>query len=99
MLRHFPLFHLGDEVDHLSAIVGAASSPFTRNRCLVRSMALLWLLRTRGEPAELVLGVRKRGGNFEAHAWTLAGQGLVGEPREAIAEFAVMTTSGASRSR
>jgi len=96
-LRHFPFFHLKDDIEHLSLIAGVASSPFPRNRCLVRSMALLWLLRTRGEPAELVLGVRKRGGNFEAHAWTLSEQGLIGEPWEAIAEFAVMTSSGTSR--
>jgi hypothetical protein len=96
-LRHLPLFHLSDDIEHLSSMANVASGPFPRNRCLVRSMALLWLLRTRGEPAEVVLGVRKREGNFEAHAWTLSEQGLIGDHAEAIAEFAVMTTSGTSR--
>jgi len=93
-LRHFPFFHLSDDTEHLSSIAGMASGLFPRNRCLVRSMALLWLLRTRGESAEVVLGVRKRGEQFEAHAWTLSEQGLIGEHAEAIAEFAVLTSSG-----
>lgn len=93
-LRHFPFFHLGIDIDQVSSLAGMASGIFPRNRCLVRSMALLWLLRTRGESAEVVLGVRKRGEHFEAHAWTLSEQGLIGEHAEAIAEFAVLTSSG-----
>ena len=76
-----------------------ASSLFPRNRCLVRSMVLLWLLRSRGESAEVVLGVRKRAGVFEAHAWTVAERGLIGDRPEVIAEFeTLMTSAGPQRS-
>ncbi len=71
-----------------------ASSVCPRNLCLVRSMVLLWLLRTRGESAEVVLGVRKRAGVFEAHAWTVTERGPVGDQPEAIADFETLMTSG-----
>ncbi len=37
--------------------------------CLERSLALWWLLRRHGIPAELRIGGRKENGRFEAHAW------------------------------
>jgi hypothetical protein len=37
--------------------------------CLKRSLILLRLLRKRGIPAELRLGVRKVDDDFSAHAW------------------------------
>jgi hypothetical protein len=93
-LRHFPLFHLGYSVESLSALADMASSVHPRNRCLVRSMILLWLLRSRGEPAEVVLGVRKRAGIFEAHAWTISGGRPIGERTEAVEGFETLATSG-----
>jgi hypothetical protein len=97
-LRRLPLFHLRYTIEQLFGLVEMASSIFPRNRCLVRSMLMLWLLRTRGERAEVVLGVRKRAGAFEAHAWTRSEAGIVGEAPDAIADFTVMTTSGSPSS-
>lgn len=94
ILRRLPVFHFSYTIDQLVGLVEMASSVFPRNRCLVRSMLMLWLLRTRGERAEVVLGVRKRAGKFEAHAWTRSDAGIIGEPADAIADFAVMTSSG-----
>ena len=37
--------------------------------CLERSLVLWALLRRRGAPAELVVGMRKREGKTEGHAW------------------------------
>lgn len=37
--------------------------------CLSRSLLLLWLLRRRGIPCGLRIGVRKILGEFQAHAW------------------------------
>lgn len=97
-LREFPFLHLGYEIENLTILADMASSVFTRNRCLVRSMVLLWLLHTRGETAEVVLGVRKRAGAFEAHAWTVAERGLIGDQPEVIAEFeTLMTSAGPER--
>jgi len=93
-LRRFPICHLAYPIENLNLLADMASSVCPRNRCLVRSMVLLWLLRTRGESAEVVLGVRKRAGVFEAHAWTVSERGPVGEQPEAIAEFQTLTTTG-----
>jgi hypothetical protein len=95
--RNFPLFHLGYAMNDLDPVAGMASKICRRNRCIVRSMMLFWLLRARGEPAELVFGVRKRAGTFEAHAWTLSAQGLVGDSPEAIADFQTMMTFGSEQ--
>ena len=93
-LRRFPVLHLTYSIENLSPLVEMASRVSPRNRCLVRSMMLLWLIRARGESAELVLGVRKRAGNFEAHAWTVSEQGLIGDQAEAVADFAVIMSLG-----
>jgi len=46
----------------------ARRGPF-RVACLPRALALQGLLRERGIPAELRIGVRKEGDLFQAHAW------------------------------
>jgi hypothetical protein len=93
-LRSFPFFHFRYAIEELGPLLEMASGVSPRNRCLVRSLVLLWLLRARGESAEVVLGVRKRAGVFEAHAWTVSERGLVGDRPEAIAEFQPLTSSG-----
>lgn len=40
-----------------------------RPNCLERSLALWWMLRLEGFPAELRIGARKGARGFEAHAW------------------------------
>jgi hypothetical protein len=48
--------------------------------CLVQALTADALLRRRGFPSEMCLGVRKRGtpsGSFEAHAWVLCDRQLV----------------------
>ncbi|HEY0704402.1 MAG TPA: lasso peptide biosynthesis B2 protein [Candidatus Acidoferrales bacterium] len=47
----------------------AALSLFFHTNCLERSLALWFLLRQRGFPAELKFGARKQSETFEAHAW------------------------------
>ncbi len=48
--------------------IAAHHGPY-RATCLRQSLALWWLLRRRGTPAELRLGVCKDGGELQAHAW------------------------------
>jgi hypothetical protein len=93
LLRWFPIFHLSYDIEGLSPLADMASSIFLGNRCLVRSMVLLWLLRARGQSGEVVLGVRKRGGVFEAHAWTLSERGPIGDQPEALADFERLASS------
>ena len=92
-LRRFPFFHLSCAIDDVGDLAHVASRLCPRNRCLVRSLAILWLLRSRGEQAEVVLGVRKRSGVFEAHAWTVSERRLFGDRAEIIADFEALTTS------
>ncbi len=49
-------------------VIAANHGPY-RATCLCQSLALWWLLRRRGIPAELRIGVRKDGGELNAHAW------------------------------
>ena len=46
-----------------------------RSMCLEQALAGRWMLRRRGIPSTMYVGMAKRGGNFIAHAW------LVGEGR------------------
>ena len=93
-IRRFPAFHLLYQMDELDPLVEIASRVSRHNRCLVRSIVLFWLLRARGESAELVFGIRKREGRFEAHAWTVSERGLVGDSEAVIAEFHPMMSFG-----
>jgi hypothetical protein len=52
----------------------------TNGSCLRLSLLVWWLLRRKGVPAELRIGVRQHGG-FSAHAWVeLAGQAVNDAP-------------------
>jgi hypothetical protein len=46
-----------------------------RSMCLEQALAGRWMLRRRGIPSTMYVGMAKRDGNFVAHAW------LVGEGR------------------
>lgn len=52
--------------------------PFQPN-CLEQSLTLWWLLRRRGIPADLRIGVRKDAASFEAHAWVESGGTVLSE--------------------
>jgi hypothetical protein len=52
-----------------SVLRAANHLPLYRPTCLPLSLMLWYLLRGRGVPAELRIGVRKTNGVFTAHAW------------------------------
>jgi hypothetical protein len=59
-----------DEAQRIARLVAiAAHHGLYRATCLRQSLALWWLLRRRGIPAELRIGVRKDSGDLQAHAW------------------------------
>lgn len=66
------------ESQSASRMLDAASRRgIVRGNCLSRSMALCWLLRRRGIPAQLRIGARKIGNQLEAHAWVeVAGRAI-----------------------
>lgn len=69
--------------------------PFETN-CLEQSLALWWLLRRRGYPADLRIGVRKDTGRFEAHAWVEANGVVLSESGNVHTHFVPL--EGAVRS-
>lgn len=62
---------------------------FKRAWCLQRAAASVCLLRLRGVPAELVIGVRKI--PFSAHAWTEVERVVVNDPANLRAVYAEMS--------
>jgi hypothetical protein len=54
--------------------------------CLAKSLALTWILRGRGVPAEVRIGVRKNGA-LEAHAWVECEGIAVTEPARVADRF------------
>jgi Transglutaminase-like superfamily len=60
--------------------------PF-RTNCLEQSLTLWWLLRRRGIPADLRIGVRKDAGSFEAHAWVETNGTVLGESGDQHTHF------------
>jgi hypothetical protein len=62
---------------HLSRLLDVAAHRLPmRSTCLTRSLALACLLRRRGAPAHVRIGVRFASGALDAHAWVE----LEGEP-------------------
>lgn len=61
--------------------------------CLSRSLLLAWMLRRRGHPAELRIGVRVAGDSLQAHAWVECGGVPVNETRENAARYAAFALS------
>jgi hypothetical protein len=60
-------------------------------RCLARSLALHWWLRSDGVPSSLKIGVAKEGAALRAHAWVdLDGVPVNGTPAE-VAPFTPLT--------
>ncbi len=57
------------DVGRAARLVDAVTSCYPNATCLKKSLILLRVLRKRGIPAELRLGVRKVDEDFSAHAW------------------------------
>ena len=55
--------------------------------CLPKSLALAWMLRGRGVPAAVRIGV-KTAGQFEAHAWVESGGVALNDPEGPAERYA-----------
>ena len=82
VFAYFPIFHDRITASRLVNLADiAAWVTHRQGRCLMRSLLLFWLLRCRGEPAELLIGVHKEAGGLKSHAWiTMQGTVLVDSP-------------------
>ena len=66
--------------------------------CLVKSLTLWWLLGRQGISSRLRVGVRKEGGNLEAHAWVEQEGTALNEPEERHHHYAAFDAALASLS-
>ncbi|PYU15086.1 MAG: lasso peptide biosynthesis B2 protein [Acidobacteria bacterium] len=64
--------------------------------CLVKSLTLWWLLGRQGITSELRVGVRKEGGNLEAHAWVEREGIALNEPEKRHHHYAAFDAALAS---
>lgn len=70
------------------ALVRVAEFGPLRPYCLVRTIALRELLLADGiRGASIRIGVRRRRGTFEAHAWVRWGDEILGDRADLVAEF------------
>ncbi len=67
----------------------AAKTTWWRSMCLEKALAGKWMLRRRGIPSTMYVGMAKRGGEFIAHAWLVGeGQTLTGAGKTVYATLA-----------
>jgi len=70
------------------AVERAAGHGIFRPFCLVRAMALRELLLAEGiRGSSIRIGVRRHKGEFQAHAWVLWGETVLGDRPEHVARF------------
>jgi hypothetical protein len=68
--RQFPLGHRWQDSAQLAIVADLAARAIRpEGPCLLRALSLFWLLKTRGEQGELLIGVRKEGAILNSHAW------------------------------
>ncbi|SIS71866.1 Transglutaminase-like superfamily protein [Insolitispirillum peregrinum] len=90
---------LGPLDPRISAVAGmiarmAARAPF-RAVCLQQSFAAALMLRRRGLPVDVHLGVRRENGVFAAHAWSLSnGHPVTGVPEAGVYQTVAILRAG-----
>jgi hypothetical protein len=90
-LRHFPVNHGSYEVVHLARLADiAARITHGQGRCLGRSLLLFWLLKARGEPAELLIGISKEAASLHGHAWIQLRRRVISDHPQIIRRFATL---------
>jgi hypothetical protein len=78
-------------VAHLTRLADiAARVTHGQGRCLGRSLLLFWLLKVRGEPAELLIGISKEAASLHGHAWIQLRQRVIGDHPQFIGRFTLL---------
>jgi Transglutaminase-like superfamily len=87
-LGRFPVNHSCYEVAQLALLADvAARVTHGQGRCLGRSLLLFWLLKVRGEPAELSIGISKDAAALHSHAWIELRGRVIGDHPQLIRRF------------
>jgi hypothetical protein len=78
---------------HISRMVSMAARlhPWVNMTCLMRALALRWMLGRRGIPTVLCLGVMKDKGNLQGHAWLEIDGAPLSEPPDRLHGYCVLS--------
>lgn len=88
LLKYLPLLSRRCEKDRLLGLVHLAARVVGgTGSCLPRSLLVFWLLKSRREPVELLIGVNTESTNFQAHAWVEARGVAINEDPEQVRCF------------
>jgi len=89
-LKRLPFFQHRYELVRLTRLADiAARNTRAGGPCLIRSLLLFWLLKARGEPVELLIGVSKETSILRSHAWIETHQrAVIGDNPEITGAFA-----------
>lgn len=89
-----PVAHIGAMVERI------ARATWWRSMCLEKALAGKWMLRRRGIPSIMYVGMAKRDGEFLGHAWLVReGQTVTGASNIIYAPLAAFGESAALRQR
>jgi len=90
-LRRLPFLHGRRDIERLARLADLATRlTHGRGRCLPRSLLLFWLLKTREEPVELLVGVQRESGSLEGHAWIERRGALFGDSPGLTGRYAAL---------
>jgi hypothetical protein len=73
-------------------LLASTASRFARPNgpCLLRSLLLFWLLKSRDEPAELLIGINKDTSVLQSHAWVESPGKILADSPEMAESFATL---------
>lgn len=91
LLKRVPLGHCGQDYSQLTMVADLAARAIrAEGPCLLRSLLLFWLLKTRGEEAELLIGIRKETNLLQSHAWIETQGKVLGQNEHGPLQFATL---------
>jgi hypothetical protein len=79
------------------SIETAAAKPWLNAACLPRALAAQAMLRRRGIPSRLCLGVAREGSKLSAHAWIELGQDLIVVGEAPVPQYTRLVEFGGER--
>jgi hypothetical protein len=90
-VRFLPVLQSHYALDQLQELVDLAARGLRPDGpCLIRSLLLFWLLKSRGKEAEILIGVNKEDGQFASHAWVESQGKILGEKELGSMQFATL---------
>ena len=91
LLRQLPLGHHWRDYSQLAVVTDLAARAIrAEGPCLLRSLVLFWLLKARGEHAELLIGIRKETAALNSHAWVQSHGNILGDSGKTAQRFTTL---------